>query len=96
MNRFGTASQSRRAVEQRRYLVRASTSGPSAVVDPWGRVQARTSMGESAVLHGSVRPRRELSLYAKIGDSFALCCAIAAVAALPFVTEVELVIVPAS
>src|SRR5262245_6116385 len=31
-----------RAIEQRRYLVRASTSGPSAIVDPWGRVQART------------------------------------------------------
>ncbi|MGH7289349.1 MAG: apolipoprotein N-acyltransferase, partial [Myxococcota bacterium] len=26
-----------RAIEQRRYLVRASTSGPSAIVDPWGR-----------------------------------------------------------
>ena len=26
-----------RAIEQRRYLVRASTSGPSAIVDPCGR-----------------------------------------------------------
>jgi apolipoprotein N-acyltransferase len=31
-----------RTVEQRRYLVRASTSGPSAIVDPVGRVDIRT------------------------------------------------------
>ena len=31
-----------RSVEQRRWLVRASTSGPSAIVDPLGRVTARS------------------------------------------------------
>jgi len=63
-----------RAVEQRRWLVRASSSGPSALVDPFGRVVGRTSMGESRVLVGSVRPRRALSLYARVGDGFAFAC----------------------
>jgi len=72
-----------RAVEQRRYLVRASTAGPSAVVDPWGRVRARTAQGERALVLASVRPRDGLSLYARIGDAFALgCVGVAIVAAL--------------
>src|SRR5262249_47755644 len=33
-----------RAIEQRRYLVRASTSGPSAIIDPYGRIAAATPM----------------------------------------------------
>ena len=40
-----------RAIEQRRYLVRASTSGPSAVVDPYGRVLARTEELHRALAH---------------------------------------------
>jgi apolipoprotein N-acyltransferase len=60
-----------RAVEQRRYLVRASTSGPSAIVDPWGRVLARSEPLEEAVLRGSIRARLEPSLYGRLGDVFA-------------------------
>jgi apolipoprotein N-acyltransferase len=68
-----------RAVEQRRYLVRASTSGPSAIVDPWGRVQARTEPLTSGVIAGTVRPRLDVSVYGRIGDAFGLLC-LAAVA----------------
>lgn len=68
-----------RAVEQRRWLVRASTSGPSAVVDPWGRVQVRTASFERAVLTGWIAPRDDRSLYGWIGDSFGFAC----IAALP-------------
>jgi apolipoprotein N-acyltransferase len=71
-----------RAIEQRRYLVRASTSGPSAVVDPWGRVVVRTPTGRPAVLLGGVRPRRELTPYARLGDAFAGGCVLLVVAAL--------------
>jgi apolipoprotein N-acyltransferase len=39
-----------RAIEQRRYLVRASTAGPSAIVDPWGRVTARADAAARTVL----------------------------------------------
>ena len=70
-----------RAIEQRRYLVRVSTAGPSAIVDPWGRVQARTPLFSRGVLAGAVRPRQERSIYNRIGDSFAfLCIAVTVVA----------------
>jgi apolipoprotein N-acyltransferase len=63
-----------RAVEQRRYLVRVSTSGPSAVVDPYGRVQVRSEPLSRAILHGSVTPLTGRSLYGSWGDAFALFC----------------------
>jgi len=66
-----------RAIEQRRWLVRASTSGPSAIVDPWGRVQARSEPFQRAVVTGWLRPVRELSPYARLGDAFAFACAAA-------------------
>ena len=71
-----------RAIEQRRYLVRASTSGPSAVVDPWGRVAVRTPTSRPAVLLGGVRPERELTGYARLGDAFAFSCALVVAATL--------------
>jgi apolipoprotein N-acyltransferase len=71
-----------RAIEQRRWLVRASTSGPSAVVDPWGRVQVRTAAMTREVVLGSVLPRRKLSPYARVGDAFGIACAAAMAVAL--------------
>jgi apolipoprotein N-acyltransferase len=72
-----------RAVEQRRYLVRASSSGPSAIVDPWGRVVARSEPMSEAVLVGRVAPRRERSVYGRIGDAFSgIALAVVGVAAL--------------
>jgi apolipoprotein N-acyltransferase len=73
-----------RAVEQRRHLVRASTSGPSAIVDPWGRVQRRSESFAPAVLHGFVAPREERSVYARIGDAFAWACVAAVAAGIAF------------
>ena len=65
-----------RAVEQRRYLVRASTSGPSAIVDPSGRVVARTADDSRATLTGAIRPSKGLTLYARYGDAFGALCAV--------------------
>jgi len=64
-----------RAVEQRRYLVRASTSGPSAVIDPWGRVTVRSEPLTRSVIVGGVRPRTERTLYNRVGDAFGVGCA---------------------
>jgi apolipoprotein N-acyltransferase len=44
-----------RAVEQRRYLVRASTSGPSAIVDPFGHVLASTPPESRATIGGIIQ-----------------------------------------
>jgi apolipoprotein N-acyltransferase len=65
-----------RAVEQRRWLIRASTSGPSALVDPSGRVTARSAMFAPATLAGAVEPRTTLTLYGRIGDAFAWACVV--------------------
>jgi len=70
-----------RAVEQRRYLVRASTAGPSAVIDPLGRVLVRTNALQREFVLGEVRPVTERSIYGRIGDSFGLLCALAVAAA---------------
>jgi apolipoprotein N-acyltransferase len=66
-----------RAIEQRRYLIRASTSGPSAVVDPWGRIPVRTATFRPHILLGGVRPETTRTLYAQVGDAFALACTLA-------------------
>jgi apolipoprotein N-acyltransferase len=71
-----------RAVEQRRYLVRASSSGPSAIVDPWGRVLTRSEPMTQATLVGRVAPRSKLTLYARVGDAFTGLCAVALIVAI--------------
>jgi apolipoprotein N-acyltransferase len=69
-----------RAIEQRMYLVRVSDVGPSAIVDPWGRVPARTEPLTRGVLRGRIRPARERSLYGRTGDVFAVACALVTLA----------------
>jgi apolipoprotein N-acyltransferase len=71
-----------RAIEQRRYVVRASTNGFSGVVDPWGRVVVRTEPFTRAVTVGRIAPRDELTLYARVGDIFVALCAAAMAAGL--------------
>jgi apolipoprotein N-acyltransferase len=71
-----------RAIEQRRYLVRVSTSGPSAVIDPLGRMLARTPPLEAAVARAQVRAVRDLSVYGRVGDLFGGACAAAVAGAL--------------
>lgn len=65
-----------RAVESHRYLVRASTSGPSAIVDPLGRVVARTGTDTAAVVGGAILGATGLTFYARYGDVFGAACAI--------------------
>ncbi len=65
-----------RAVEQRRWLVRVSDSGPSAIVDPFGRVVAHTDALTRAALVGAIEARSERSVYARVGDLFGIVCAL--------------------
>jgi apolipoprotein N-acyltransferase len=66
-----------RAVEQRRWLLRASTTGPSAIVDPWGRVLSRTSLGERGWIRGEIGARQGRTVYGRLGDLFAVGCVVA-------------------
>lgn len=66
-----------RAIEQRRYLVRVSTAGPSAVIDPWGRVEVVTEPRNRQFLLGTIRANDERSFYGAFGDLFAFSCVLA-------------------
>jgi len=71
-----------RAVETRRYLVRAATTGVSGVIDPYGRVVASLGPGETGVVTASAAGRSALTPYVRLGDAFAFACAAAALSAL--------------
>jgi apolipoprotein N-acyltransferase len=64
-----------RAVEQHRFLARASTSGPSAIIDPWGRVLVQSEIGSEDVVAGTVQTVDATTLYCRVGDLFADICA---------------------
>ena len=71
-----------RAVETRRFLLRATNTGITAVVDPYGRIVAQAPAFTRTVLRAGFSPRRELTWYVQYGDWFASLSALAAVAAL--------------
>lgn len=70
-----------RAVEHRVWLVRATTSGISAFVDPMGRERGRTPMFEAAVLEQRVAPIDIETVYERYGDAFAYACLAVLIAA---------------
>jgi apolipoprotein N-acyltransferase len=72
-----------RAVEQRVWLVRISDSGPSAVIDPWGRVRARTQPRTRALLLTEIGASPGRSVYGRVGDAFGVLCLVAVALALP-------------
>jgi apolipoprotein N-acyltransferase len=57
-----------RAIEQGRYLARAANTGISGIVDPYGRVLARTPLFATTTVIGEVRFLQERTVYATIGD----------------------------
>jgi apolipoprotein N-acyltransferase len=57
-----------RAVEHHRFLVRATNSGVSGVVDPAGRVVTHSGTFERATLHAEVAMMQGRTLYARLGD----------------------------
>jgi apolipoprotein N-acyltransferase len=63
-----------RSIEQGRYLIRAANTGISGIVDPYGRVVARSRLFETGVIVGDVRLLDGLTLYARMGDALAYAC----------------------
>lgn len=57
-----------RAVETRRWLVRASNSGASAVIDPFGEVVASLPYGAVGTLPYVVERRDDVTPYVRAGD----------------------------
>jgi apolipoprotein N-acyltransferase len=62
---------SMRAIEHGRYLARAANTGISGVVDPYGRVVARSELFEQVGLVQEVRFLNGRTIYTSIGDAIA-------------------------
>lgn len=63
-----------RAVENRRYLIRAATTGISGIIDPFGRVLARSPLLVQAVLSEKIVPVTFQTFYTRYGDWFCWTC----------------------
>ncbi|MDE3198645.1 MAG: apolipoprotein N-acyltransferase, partial [Acidobacteriota bacterium] len=65
-----------RAAENRRWIVRATNNGVSAVIDPAGRVTAVMPEFQQSVARLRYSYRSDLTFYTKHGDWFVLVCAV--------------------
>jgi apolipoprotein N-acyltransferase len=70
-----------RAIEQGRYLARAANTGISGIVDPYGRVVARSGIFEQVAVVNQVRFLTERTVYALIGDAIAYAAIVLTIAA---------------
>jgi apolipoprotein N-acyltransferase len=59
-----------RAVENRRFLLRAATTGVSGIIDPWGRVVHKSRIMTEAYQVGTVTPLPGQTFYCRYGDIF--------------------------
>ena len=60
-----------RAIEDSRYLLRAGTTGISAVIDPTGRIVKELPMGQQGIIFAEFWPRERTTPYVRFGDWFA-------------------------
>lgn len=70
-----------RAVETRRFLLRATNTGFTAVVDPYGRIVAQAPPYTRTALVAGFDFSRQQSFYTRTGDWFPALCALVTVAA---------------
>lgn len=71
-----------RAVENRRFVVRAAATGVSSIIDPYGRTVNELGIFKMGIVKGRVKGIRSLTPYTIIGDSFAYACALLTLAGL--------------
>ncbi len=65
-----------RAVENRRFFLRATNSGISAIITPTGKIQASSGLLREEVCSGRFGWIRETTVYSRHGEAFAVLCAI--------------------
>jgi len=64
-----------RAIENRRYLLRATNDGITALIDPYGRIEKQIARYQTAVLPANFSYLRGETFYTRHGDVFAWLCA---------------------
>jgi apolipoprotein N-acyltransferase len=65
-----------RAIENRRWLLRATNTGITASIDPLGRVVARAPRNQRIALEAPYAPISDLTFYTRHGDWFAWMCVV--------------------
>lgn len=65
-----------RAVENKRFLVRAANTGISGFIDPVGKVWEQSTLLEDAVLTKDIPIYSEITVYSRFGDFFAITCSL--------------------
>jgi len=71
-----------RAVEQRRWIIRAANTGISEIISPTGQVVAKSSLFRQDTVTSHIRLRDDRTVYQRFGDiPFLLCATAAAVLA---------------
>jgi apolipoprotein N-acyltransferase len=68
-----------RAVENRRWLLRATNNGFTVAIDPYGREVARLAPDVRGVLRAPFSFRSDRTIYSRFGDWFAWVCVILAI-----------------
>ena len=63
-----------RAVENKRFLVRAANTGISAAISPTGEILAQTDLFTETALSATITALDSLTLYSRFGDLFARGC----------------------
>lgn len=58
-----------RAVENRRYLLRAATTGVSGIIDPYGRILSQSELMTQTFLYDTITPIRKKTVYTELGDT---------------------------
>lgn len=71
-----------RAVENRRFVIRAALTGISTVIDPHGRSGQELGIFRTGTVMGDIAPLRSLTPYTRFGDYFAYGCALIVVCGL--------------
>ncbi len=66
-----------RAVENRRWLLRDTNTGITALVDPYGRVRQQIPVGQRLALEARFGFRSDRTLYTRLGDWWAGLCLLA-------------------
>jgi apolipoprotein N-acyltransferase len=84
------AMASMRAIEHGRYMARAANTGISGVIDPYGRVVARSAIFEQVGLVEEARFLTGRTVYTAIGDIVAYLAMAIVLLALFFVRGVRL------
>ena len=57
-----------RAVENRRFVLRAATTGISGIIDPYGRILSQSELMTKTHLLGKITPSQKMTPYTRFGD----------------------------